>query len=142
MYWYYSTRFTFILIKYNIRFEPNHINKCINIIIFIYYQLCSDCIHTISAEHGLHNWLNTRPGGKDDIASMSLIDNDDNGSLILLDQSVCIVYLHAYIIHKYIFDMPISYLRWLYNICRYLERISCLWNINNNLCTIYAHKHI
>jgi len=43
-----------------------------------------------SAEHGLHNWLNTRPGGKDDIASMSLIDNDDNGSLILLDQSVCI----------------------------------------------------
>lgn len=47
------------------------------------YSLCL-------AEHGLHNWLNTRPGGKDDIASMSLIDNDDNGSLILLDQSVSI----------------------------------------------------
>jgi hypothetical protein len=52
-------------------------------------QLCTK--YTLfSAEHGLHNWLNTRPGGKDDIASMSLIDNDDNGSLILLDQSVCI----------------------------------------------------
>jgi len=54
-------------------------------------QLCTK--YTLfSAEHGLHNWLNTRPGGKDDIASMSLIDNDDNGSLILLDQSVCIEY--------------------------------------------------
>lgn len=42
------------------------------------------------AEHGLHNWLNTRPGGNDDIAAMSLIDNDANTSFILIDQSVCI----------------------------------------------------
>lgn len=43
------------------------------------------------AEHGLHNWLNTRPGGKDDIAAMSLLDNDANTSFKLIDQSVIIL---------------------------------------------------
>lgn len=47
-------------------------------------------LFVLLAEHGLHNWLNTRPGGKDDIAAMSLIDNDSNTntSVILIDQSV------------------------------------------------------
>ncbi|CAI6360927.1 unnamed protein product [Macrosiphum euphorbiae] len=63
-------------------------------------------------EHGLHNWLNTRPGGKDDIASMSLIDNDDNGSLILLDQSATFTgYLERFSLktHWYLYDDYDSY---------------------------------
>ncbi|KAL5235730.1 hypothetical protein ACI65C_003140 [Semiaphis heraclei] len=63
-------------------------------------------------EHGLHNWLNTRPGGKDDIASMSLIDNDDNGSLILIDQSATLTgYLERFSLktHWYLYDDYDSY---------------------------------
>ncbi|CAH1738162.1 unnamed protein product [Aphis gossypii] len=63
-------------------------------------------------EHGLHNWLNTRPGGKDDIASMSLIDNDDNGSLILIDQSATFIgYLERFSLktHWYLYDDYNSY---------------------------------
>ncbi len=41
----------------------------------------------LPAEHGLHNWLNTRPGGKDDITSMSRTDSNDT-STYLIDQSV------------------------------------------------------
>lgn len=41
----------------------------------------------ISVEHGLHNWLNTRPGGKDDITSMSRVDSNDTMTY-QIDQSV------------------------------------------------------
>lgn len=43
------------------------------------------------AEHGLHNWLNTRPGSKDDIAAMSFNstgESAENDAPHLIDQSV------------------------------------------------------
>lgn len=65
---------------------------CVVPIYIIHFYFC------LLAEHGLHNWLNTRPGGNDDIAAMSLIDNDANTSFILIDQSVC-TYLYLPIYH-------------------------------------------
>ncbi|XP_050526318.1 gustatory receptor for sugar taste 64f-like isoform X2 [Daktulosphaira vitifoliae] len=63
-------------------------------------------------EHGLHNWLNTRPGGKDDIAAMSLLDNDVNTSFVLIDQSVTFKgYLERFSLktHWYLYDDYTSY---------------------------------
>lgn len=39
-------------------------------------------------EHGLHNWLNTRPGGKDDISSMSMRGGAKVGANFSIDNSV------------------------------------------------------
>jgi len=60
-----------------------------------------------TAEHGLHNWLNTRPGGKDDIAAMSLIDNDSNTSVILIDQSVSTLHVICFVtyLHCNLYDI-------------------------------------
>lgn len=39
-------------------------------------------------EHGLHNWLNTRPGGRDDIAAMSASLKTPPGTNFTIDNSV------------------------------------------------------
>ncbi|XP_026676326.1 gustatory receptor for sugar taste 64e-like [Diaphorina citri] len=39
-------------------------------------------------EHGLHNWLNTRPGGKDDISSMSMRGGAKVGANFSIDNSL------------------------------------------------------
>lgn len=71
-------------------------------------------------EHGLHNWLNTRPGGKDDIAAMSLklnqaagpginftIDNSVSWDLYLVwETSKIIIYINWKL--KTSFELPVS----------------------------------
>ncbi|XP_065199960.1 gustatory receptor for sugar taste 64f-like [Planococcus citri] len=68
------------------------------------------------AEHGLHNWLNTRPGGKDDIASMShssdSSDSNDQSATYLIDQSLTFRgYLERFSLktHWYLFNEPTDY---------------------------------
>ncbi|XKL67869.1 hypothetical protein PGB90_003360 [Kerria lacca] len=64
------------------------------------------------AEHGLHNWLNTRPGGKDDITSMSHTHNHNDTATYQLDQSLTFQgYLERFSLktHWYLYNEPTDY---------------------------------